>query len=510
MSDLASVKAAVKAWERSFKATHKRDPTKEDIKNDPGRIGEQYALYRKLSKLSSESQRSSSSGSQRPDSFRIVPSNGYPTTPTPPTRHRSVSRSSSRPTASSVEANRCLPSSQAGPSTPSRLITPKKSRPYSGPIHDPNPINPFAVTPVKTPASHLGSAGMFSTDRTASSSSPFIHASSPRKLRQVLEANSLRKVREREGLEEITPRTRARKRLRGEAVADTPVKDRPVRRKRGERRPTTEASSDAVSKGKGKLPLEDEFGPSPMRPEVDKTFTALFDEPDEGSEVVGLEDIRSRSSVMMGLFGRATVEIKKKPQIGEESPAPSLPLPVTEAAETVVIDAEELAHTPQRPCKVISFSDDEQDEWDPEGGHVTHQVVITGTRRQVCKPRDSLSDGTDGDDDGLDTPELYDNITEETSHTSIHPSSPPPLLSLLSIQSPRAKTTITEMRYKAIFDPSQAARLRAMKRGQEVYISGQGVDRDGDMEEENEVEGDDDWEEEPEGWKEAGIADEDW
>lgn len=37
--DIAHVKSRVKAWEKSFKAEHGRDPTKEDIKNDTSDIG---------------------------------------------------------------------------------------------------------------------------------------------------------------------------------------------------------------------------------------------------------------------------------------------------------------------------------------------------------------------------------------------------------------------------------------------------------------------------------------
>lgn len=38
--DLSAVKAAVKTWEKSFKAKHGRDPTKEDIKTDSSGICE--------------------------------------------------------------------------------------------------------------------------------------------------------------------------------------------------------------------------------------------------------------------------------------------------------------------------------------------------------------------------------------------------------------------------------------------------------------------------------------
>ena len=37
--DLPTVKASVKAWEKSFKAARGRDPTKDDIKKDPSGIG---------------------------------------------------------------------------------------------------------------------------------------------------------------------------------------------------------------------------------------------------------------------------------------------------------------------------------------------------------------------------------------------------------------------------------------------------------------------------------------
>jgi hypothetical protein len=42
--DLPTVKASVKAWEKAFKAQHKRDPAKEDIKRDSSGIGEHPAV----------------------------------------------------------------------------------------------------------------------------------------------------------------------------------------------------------------------------------------------------------------------------------------------------------------------------------------------------------------------------------------------------------------------------------------------------------------------------------
>jgi hypothetical protein len=42
--DLPTVKASVKAWEKAFKAQHKRDPTKDDIKRDSSGIGEHHGV----------------------------------------------------------------------------------------------------------------------------------------------------------------------------------------------------------------------------------------------------------------------------------------------------------------------------------------------------------------------------------------------------------------------------------------------------------------------------------
>jgi hypothetical protein len=222
-------------------------------------------------------------------------------------------------------------------------------------------------------------------DRPTSSSvdSPFIHADSPKKLREMLEANSLRKVKERmngltssagipqrklgmEGME-ITPKTRARKRLRGEAVEDTPIKDRVARRRRGEGRLEPLAVAEGSRNGnmggpsgsrkqgsqedlemgvRGGLETlgravrhsyveeeggEDEegLGPSPFRQPVGKVFTALLAEtgvgdpesvPREGGKQakkgkgkVGLTDggvRRGRPREMMGLFGRMKLNTK--------------------------------------------------------------------------------------------------------------------------------------------------------------------------------------------------------
>ncbi|KAF5352433.1 hypothetical protein D9756_006039 [Leucocoprinus leucothites] len=58
-SDLASVRAEVKAWERSFRETNGRNPTVDDIKKQQT-IAQKYKLYKKLSKAATTASRSTS------------------------------------------------------------------------------------------------------------------------------------------------------------------------------------------------------------------------------------------------------------------------------------------------------------------------------------------------------------------------------------------------------------------------------------------------------------------
>lgn len=88
MADVVSLRTEIKAWERDFKSKFSRDPSVQDIKDQPA-IADKYKLYKKLSKaaaaatcLSKTRPSSSSSSSQ---------------TPTTPTAHPSHSRIISKP-----------------------------------------------------------------------------------------------------------------------------------------------------------------------------------------------------------------------------------------------------------------------------------------------------------------------------------------------------------------------------------------------------------------------------
>ncbi|KAJ7446401.1 hypothetical protein B0H11DRAFT_1745867 [Mycena galericulata] len=49
MDEVSTLRTEIKGWERSFKATHGRDPSVQDIKKQPG-LAEKYRKYKKLSK----------------------------------------------------------------------------------------------------------------------------------------------------------------------------------------------------------------------------------------------------------------------------------------------------------------------------------------------------------------------------------------------------------------------------------------------------------------------------
>ncbi|WVQ64836.1 uncharacterized protein L199_003005 [Kwoniella botswanensis] len=712
--DLPTVKAAVKSWEKSFRAREGRDPTKEDIKRDPGDIASQYALYRKLTKASSASSSqslrpppssstaapSSSSSSQYRSTPRNVPSSEYPTTPTPPSRRVSgsffSSASASNSRAGPSRSNRTslgvglqdddvgnkslkrkasksnIPSSPPPTSTSSLtsrtlFSTPKKYKAYTGPIHDPNPINPFNTTTTPTKSSPFGPGpGMNGLQREKSFSSPFIHASSPKKLKEVLEANSLKKVKERTNTgNEITPRTRARKRLKGEEVEDTPLKQKVPRRKRGQGQARTseeplepleeeEAQGNFLKPGNRSIfddedEEEDELGPSPIKvndKQQGRGFTSLFGEVEGEGEVGDDEDEdeedsrrtnhqismtaqlkgidasagnKSRSGLdtsrstnikkaksksngntngngIINFFnristGKSTLPTKSQNPEDDELLKSTSPIPIPEEVPSIQIQsppsleptpsADEIPliddispvmdeaiqddepglasdYTPsasqRRREKVLNLSDDEIDEFDPEGGYVKRKIRIVPTRREV-KRRNSSSDlsGEEDDDEQQDDTGLNANEQdgeeqeEEEEQVFISPSNTKslsiPMLNLLSIHSPSqsktraqvAKAKLEELRVKALFNPSDAAKLKAMKRGQDISFTGEARVEDDEEEDEQgilekydfglkdipekgDVEDggadggereDDDWESESEGWKRE-QTEEDW
>lgn len=536
------------------------------------------------------------------------------------------------------------PSALASSSTARTLFTTPKKKAYSGPIIDPNPVNPFNIlnSPGKARSITNGGfnpnsgTGLNGVDRMGPGSgsgsggpggkeaavSPFIHASSPKKLKQVLEANSYHRkthvsspvvaaVDSTTVSEGITPRTKARKRLRGEPVEDTPVKDRQIRRRRchmAVSNAQSQSQSDStrdVSFGKpiggifggpDRDPMIDEeqeegdddgegdedeegLGPSPVKPIGGKTFTSLFD--DEGmppprrmvsaksgkapqgettNDGQGKNEKEASQPGIMGFFVKLKKAKEKEKEKEKEADLSTITSSTLDrSAEKTLnsvtssltsfepdLDLAEpsapslVARHQRRKDKILSLSEDEDDEWDPEGGKVQRKVVIVPTRRQVKRraSNDGLSELLDGveeesivdkeqDEEEVDE-EQYEEVEEEgdviieNGNGDTDGQSPHIRLDLLAIASPHKQrsTELESLRVSAIFNPFARKRLLALKRGQEIHTTGEAAtgeeeeDADGWERLDNVLDGegkrDDDWESEDEGWKKIEDVLDDW
>lgn len=453
------------------------------------------------------------------------------------------------------------------PTSPSsRLLTTPKKRPYTGPINDPNPINPFAASPLRRSALKSDSTMARAT------SSPFLHASSPSKLKHLLQENSLRKVQQRtlSPPKEITPRTKARKRLTGE-MDETPVKTR-VRRKRGEGREKSERETtekvDELFPGITRatspaLEDDDELGPTPVKPvagfheffdtegssskanfstngQSNSLMTRLLSAGAKGkqrsTETVGLEEPTKGNGSRTASRGDASETSQSSLHPVDQAGQDDQPTPAPSETDQGEWDpaARIVETTRSRPAvrrdKIVSISDDEIDEWDPEANHIRHRVKIVPTR-----PRPKKGDWSDDDDDlddelensgadqspDVDRVDTHTPALDDTNTYQINPSipSPPPAMSLLSLTSPNHRqgryAKLKELRYKALFNPtgSDAQRLKAFQKGQEAFQSGETEENDEEddlhaLEQGDDERGeiaDDDWESESEGWKRTGV-----
>ncbi|OSX67315.1 hypothetical protein POSPLADRAFT_1051460 [Postia placenta MAD-698-R-SB12] len=260
--DLTSVRAEIKAWEHEFRSTHARDPTVQEIKDRP-EIAAKYRLYKSLSKAVASAPVAGSS------TTRLT---------TPP---RPQPRQTTQPPASLLPKTRAVrvdpPTQTYNPFSPV-----KKKKVKHDDIHDDiqplnlthlsSRLNPF-TTPTKprTQPKHKPSA------RRSPSPDPFplIQLSQP--------------ARQSSGGPH-TPTahsavTRARKRLRGDPVSPSPVKEKRARigsqRARNVAAPIIDSDDEEVTtRGLGVRDADETFiEATPMKPPPGgKSFRVLFDE----------------------------------------------------------------------------------------------------------------------------------------------------------------------------------------------------------------------------------------
>ncbi|KAG5647557.1 hypothetical protein DXG03_008910 [Asterophora parasitica] len=266
--DVSSVKAEIKAWERSFKASNGRDATIQDIKLQP-EIAEKYKLYKKLSKAANNSGPSTSAhASSEPPS-------------TPP---RSRSRSHQP--------------------IPSLLIQPRAIE-TTAPLVS---FNPFS--PQKNKGKERESA---TKSRSKAISSPFklkAPAVDPFPILNLTKPSAFTSTPPKSPPAATSALSRARKRLRGEPVSPSPNKGK--RRRIGSQTtlsfnkvaPDSSSSEEEGEHDAHSLLISD----SPAKvPAGAKSFKLLFDESmkAKGAALTNgkTSSAQTNSTASHGLFG---------------------------------------------------------------------------------------------------------------------------------------------------------------------------------------------------------------
>ncbi|KAJ9118122.1 hypothetical protein QFC22_004023 [Naganishia vaughanmartiniae] len=277
-TSLATVKAEIKAWERAFRVKHDRNPAREDIKARRD-IADKYTLYKKLVKAAGEggAEPPAGTGNGKGSTNKSKPavdvdrseqahqadeSNTTSLQPDSllhtPRKNKTSDRWRRPPAeeAGNTNGNQQLLGLPQVTTADNPFLSPaRKQRPtptqtslgrnkvYPPPISDPAHRNPFESDVVP---GHEIDTSRDKTEETAAvvtqspSKQAFLFAPSPKRLKSLLQVNSLHAAAtssstrsftspgkgSTSSIPAITPRTRARKRLRGEEVDDTPEKER--------------------------------------------------------------------------------------------------------------------------------------------------------------------------------------------------------------------------------------------------------------------------------------------
>ncbi|KAG8918625.1 hypothetical protein FRC00_012259 [Tulasnella sp. 408] len=300
-TNLKALKNDLKAWKNSFIEEHGREPTKDDVKANP-QIAAKHKLWKELEKVSKQKEASST---------QPVTTSDSPTTPLPVRRSKSKqSNSNAQPQpsifkhakatvnddatlAAAASANpfsptKRRPASQAPKSLLAHAEDPFVASPSSSSATAAEPPNPFAPS-TSSPAKKSRHANLFTTpvkSRGPRVSEPAIapslaemlmsaggsrsnsrgemrHSTSPKKLKQLV------------SVARDTPRTKARKRMRGEEVEQTPG---------DKRRRITKPPSPVPQESEEGLDDEDEImdmspvKPPPLKSGKGKAFQPVFED----------------------------------------------------------------------------------------------------------------------------------------------------------------------------------------------------------------------------------------
>ncbi|KAF8898939.1 hypothetical protein BD779DRAFT_1666694 [Infundibulicybe gibba] len=280
MAELANVRAQIKTWERNFKAENGRDPTIQDIKNQPA-VAEKYKHYKTLSKAAAAG------------GTPVIASSATVQPTTPP-------RSSARQYRAPLLLSTTRVLETTAPLTGFNPFSPQKNKGKqraSPPRSLQTRTNPFASPAKANPRDQMKrnlSPDPFPQIQPLPLIVPNPAASPPTP---------------------VTAVSRARKRLRGEPVSPSPSKEK--RRRVGSHvlTPLPRVNLDAAPSSDDDIMADASVEDSPVKPPVGgKSFKLLFEENTapipslELSARVGLA--RTKSKANARLFGE-TLHLEK-------------------------------------------------------------------------------------------------------------------------------------------------------------------------------------------------------
>ncbi|PCH33906.1 hypothetical protein WOLCODRAFT_160444 [Wolfiporia cocos MD-104 SS10] len=310
--DIASLRAEIKAWERDFRSQHARDPTVQEIKARP-EIAAKYKLYKSLTKSSTSAQ-------------ATRPSDTRPSTP-PRSQPRQAAAASTSSLLTKSRAVKVDPPSQTtnpfSPVKKNRLIHNDSDHTnlLLKPSQRASNINPF-TTPTKPKARSKPKPS--APARTPSPDLfPPIKQTLPVQSQPVPSQSNQNQVPVPAPQTPATKSavTRARKRLRGEPVSPSPIKEKRARVSLSTQRSPHLGRAFLVNDGDGEEKDADTvdetlLAATPMKPPPGgRAFRLLFDEvlPDaQGAHASRPPPTRTFSRAQSGLPKQSQSQLGKK------------------------------------------------------------------------------------------------------------------------------------------------------------------------------------------------------
>ncbi|CAE6474032.1 unnamed protein product [Rhizoctonia solani] len=267
-TDIAKIKVEIKEWQRAYRRTHGRDPGKDELRKNP-EMQAKYKIWQDSLKPATRKQDDEASTPPRPSrslfpkAMPVPSASKAPATPFSARKNQVVRKASS----SSEERIPAPDLSSAKRATSSRVIpfnsAQSQTRTFPSMLaSDSDDDNPFAAPDPVSPT----------RSRRASPNKP----RSPSKS-NLLQTPSKLRSSSPETLPFLTPRTKARKRMRGEEVPATPGDKR---RKLGAARSILPTQDEQDEED------DDEIVDSPRKKRVTgangRVFTGLFDDDGAG------------------------------------------------------------------------------------------------------------------------------------------------------------------------------------------------------------------------------------